>query len=159
MGLECAKAQAIPVRCGDASGTMEATGHRPALLEFFAGSGLVSFALSGYCRTVWSDDTCTRKAAISWANHRSVPFHLGSIAKVSGKALPAAPISWGSFPCQDLSLAGQGEGIQAKRSGLVWEWLRVVNEMPERPSVLALKWCSASCQPTTEHTIADCTTR
>jgi len=114
-------------------------GARPGLLDFFAGSGLVSHALSGYFETVWANDICPRKAAVFGANHQSVPFHLGSIAEVSGKAVPPAPISWGSFPCQDLSLAGKGEGIQAKRSGLVWEWLRVVDEMPKRPSVLALE--------------------
>jgi DNA (cytosine-5)-methyltransferase 1 len=36
-----------------------------------------------------------------------------------------------------LSLAGNGEGIHAKRSGLVWEWLRVMDEMPRRPPILA----------------------
>ncbi|MCL2825389.1 MAG: DNA cytosine methyltransferase, partial [Polyangiaceae bacterium] len=109
---------------------------RPAFLEFFAGSGLVSHALSQHFRAVWANDVCPKKAAVYLANHPRAPFTLGSISKVSGKRLCPALLSWSSFPCQDLSLAGKCEGIHARRSGLVWEWLRVMDEMPKRPSIL-----------------------
>jgi DNA (cytosine-5)-methyltransferase 1 len=111
--------------------------NRPTVLEFFAGSGLVSYALEPYFKTVWANDICPKKAAVFWANHEGAPFALCSITEVSGRRLPCAALSWASFPCQDLSLAGNGEGIRAKRSGLVWEWLRVMDEMPRHPSVLA----------------------
>ena len=110
---------------------------RPAFLEFFAGSGLVSHALSPYFKMVWANDICPKKAAVFRANHEGAPLALGSVTEVNGEQLPPALLSWGSFPCQDLSLAGDGEGIRAKRSGLVWEWLRVMDEMPTRPSILA----------------------
>lgn len=48
-------------------------------------------------------------------------------------------MSWASFPCQDLSLAGSLGGIHASRSGLVWEWLRVLDEMTEQPKMLVLE--------------------
>jgi DNA (cytosine-5)-methyltransferase 1 len=35
-----------------------------------------------------------------------------------------------------LSLAGRAEGIRAKRSGLVWEWLRVMDEMSVPPPLV-----------------------
>jgi len=110
---------------------------RPAFLEFFAGSGLVSHALSPYFKMVWANDICPKKAAVFWANHEGSAFDLGSVTEVSGKRLPPALLSWGSFPCQDVSLAGSGKGIRAGRSGLVWEWLRVMDEMPARPPILA----------------------
>ena len=110
---------------------------RPAFLEFFAGSGLVSYALSPYFKTAWANDICPKKAAVFWANHEGAAFDLGSVANVNGRRLPSALLSWGSFPCQDLTLAGNGKGIWAKRSGLVWEWLRVMDEMPTRPPILA----------------------
>lgn len=110
---------------------------RPPFLEFFAGSGLVSHALAPYFREEWANDICSKKAAVFWANHEGSPFALCSIADVSGKRLPPGVLSWASFPCQDLSLAGNGEGIRARRSGLVWEWLRVMDEMPQRPPLLA----------------------
>lgn len=110
---------------------------RPQLLDFFAGSGLVSHALSPYFKEAWANDICPKKAAVFKANHGDAPFALGSITCVRGTSLPPAFLSWASFPCQDLSLAGSCKGIRADRSGLVWEWLRVMDEMPERPPLLA----------------------
>lgn len=45
--------------------------------------------------------------------------------------MPKASLAWASFPCQDLSLAGLAGGIDGRRSGLVWEWLRVIDQMGE----------------------------
>lgn len=112
---------------------------RPAFLDFFAGSGLVSLALRPFFREVWANDICPRKAAVFRANHPDAPFAPGSVTEVRGESLPPAVLSWASFPCQDLSLAGNGEGIRARRSGLVWEWLRVMDEMPKRPPLLAME--------------------
>lgn len=105
-------------------------------LEFFAGSGLVAQGLSGYFQPAWANDICAKKAAVYTANHGAEHFHLGSISDVNGADLPEAPLAWASFPCQDLSLAGLTGGIHAARSGLVWEWLRIIDEMPSRPPVL-----------------------
>ena len=66
-------------------------------------------------------------------------FELDDIKNVQGKDLPFAHLSWASFPCQDLSLAGSLGGIYASRSGLVWEWLRVLDEMAEKPKLLLLE--------------------
>ena len=112
---------------------------RPPFLDFFAGSGLVSHALQPYFREVWANDICPKKAAVFHANHPGAPFCLRSITDVHGSELPACILSWASFPCQDLSLAGAGKGIRGKRSGLVWEWLRVMDEMAQRPPILAIE--------------------
>jgi DNA (cytosine-5)-methyltransferase 1 len=108
----------------------------PDYLEFFAGSGLVAYGMKQYFNAIWANDICEKKAAVYSANHDKQHFHLGSIADVKGCDLPAAPLSWASFPCQDLSVAGLIAGIDGKRSGLVWEWLRVMDEMKDMPSVL-----------------------
>jgi DNA (cytosine-5)-methyltransferase 1 len=107
--------------------------------EFFAGSGLVAYGLKGMFRPVWSNDICLKKAAVYKANFESNHFVLDDIKNVSGGALPEAHLSWASFPCQDLSLAGSIGGIDAKRSGLVWEWLRILKEMPHRPALLLIE--------------------
>lgn len=109
---------------------------RPGFLEFFAGSGLVSQGLKGIFQPVWANDICQKKAAVYTANHGARHFRLGSIADVKGQDLPPAPLAWASFPCQDLSLAGLTEGIHAPRSGLVWQWLRIIDEMDSRPPLL-----------------------
>lgn len=105
-------------------------------LDFFAGSGLVTQALTNLFRAAWANDICPKKRAVYVANHGADHFHLGSIANVRGDDLPEAVLSWASFPCQDLSLAGKLGGISSKRSGLVWEWLRVLDEMKVRPPIL-----------------------
>lgn len=129
-------AERIPFRCANAASTSVEPSVLPAFLEFFAGSGLVSHALAPYFRLAWANDISPEKARVFKANHHDAPFQLGSIADVNGAALPHAFLSWGSFPCQDLSLAGRAEGIRAKRSGLVWEWLRVMDEMPAPPPLV-----------------------
>jgi DNA (cytosine-5)-methyltransferase 1 len=109
---------------------------RPGCLDFFAGSGLVSQGLKRYFKPEWANDICAKKADVYQTNHGTDHFHLGSICDVRGGGLPAADLAWASFPCQDLSLAGLAAGIHGKRSGLVWEWLRVIDEMPVAPKVL-----------------------
>lgn len=108
----------------------------PVFLEFFAGSGLVAEGLKGCFKPVWANDICEKKAGVYRANHGSNTFHHGSISDIQGHDLPFAQMAWASFPCQDLSLAGLVGGIHAPRSGLVWEWLRVIDEMPIPPPVL-----------------------
>ena len=107
-----------------------------SFLEFFAGSGLVAESFKGIFKPIWANDICPKKKAVYVANHGSDHFHLASITEVKGKNLPTAALAWASFPCQDLSLAGLAQGIHGLRSGLVWEWLRVMDEMPQRPPLL-----------------------
>lgn len=108
----------------------------PAFLEFFAGSGLVARALKSQFRPVWANDICEKKAAVYAANHAKANLHVHPIERVQGNELPRAELAWASFPCQDLSLAGLTAGIHAERSGLVWQWLRVLDEMALPPPVL-----------------------
>ncbi len=114
--------------------TLESAG-RPNFLEFFAGSGLVAEGLKPYFKAAWANDNCAKKQAVYQANH-SGSFLLDTVENVRGKDLPEAALSWASFPCQDLSLAGNMGGLDAERSGLVWQWLRVVDEMPHKPRIL-----------------------
>jgi DNA (cytosine-5)-methyltransferase 1 len=105
-------------------------------IDFFAGSGLVTEALSPYFCVVWADDISAKKAAAYKANHGDAHFVCEDIKNVKGGQLPYATLAWASFPCQDLSLAGKIKGIHASRSGLVWEWLRVIDELRELPPIL-----------------------
>ena len=107
--------------------------------EFFAGSGLVAYGLKGLFQPVWANDISSKKAVVYRANFESEHFLLEDIKNIKGAKLPYAQLSWASFPCQDLSLAGSLGGINAERSGLVWEWLRILQELPEKPSILLIE--------------------
>lgn len=109
------------------------------IADFFAGSGLVTEALKRFFNTVWANDIAENKANVYRANHGSWHFHLGPIQQITGRDIPHVVMSWASFPCQDLSLAGKIHGIHSERSGLVWEWLRILDESPDPPPVLALE--------------------
>jgi DNA (cytosine-5)-methyltransferase 1 len=75
-------------------------------LDFFAGSGLVRLGLAPDFKTVWANDVCAKKQATYVANHPRDRFLLAYIQDVNGQEVPAADLAWASFPCQDLSLAG-----------------------------------------------------
>lgn len=122
---------------------------RFAALDFFAGSGLASQGLAAHFDVAWANDICGKKADVYLANHKAKlttadaslsgtkkHFALGSIEDVSGKKLPTSALSWASFPCQDLSLAGNMSGFEGSRSSLVWQWLRVMDEMAEMPPLM-----------------------
>jgi len=109
-------------------------------LDFFAGSGLVSVGLQPHFDTVWANDICPKKAAVYSANfpqHELMPMDLRD---VHGGELPEADLAWASFPCQDLSLAGNMSGLnRGTRSSLFWEWIRVLAELKANdkcPSIL-----------------------
>ena len=58
--------------------------------------------------------------------------HYGDITKLSGYDLPVVDVITGGSPCQDLSIAGNREGLSGERSGLFMEQIRIVREMRER---------------------------
>jgi len=101
-----------------------------------AGGGILGGMLAGF-KTVCAveiDDYCRRVL----------------LARQSDGVLPIFPIwddvrtfdgrPWrgeidvvtGGFPCQDISACGRGAGIHGERSGLVWDMLRIIEEV--RPS-------------------------
>lgn len=68
---------------------------------------------------VFANDICTKKASAYRAFFGECPeLKVEDVAKLSTKDLPGiADLVWASFPCQDLSLAGNGAGLSGERSG------------------------------------------
>jgi len=55
--------------------------------------------------------------------------HLGDICEINGAEIePVDVITFGS-PCQDLSIAGKGAGLDGNRSGLFLQAVRIIKEM------------------------------
>jgi DNA (cytosine-5)-methyltransferase 1 len=56
------------------------------------------------------------------------PIH-DDITTFDGTPFRGTDLVSGGFPCQDISLAGKGEGLDGERSSLWWEMHRVVREV------------------------------
>lgn len=52
----------------------------------------------------------------------------GDITKIKGEDLPTIDIITGGSPCQDLSVAGKGAGLDGARSGLFFHFIRLIKE-------------------------------
>jgi DNA (cytosine-5)-methyltransferase 1 len=113
----------------------------PRAAEFFAGIGLVRLALEqeGF-RVVFANDIEPAKARLYTGNFNADDFVLGDVRKVKGADIPDIELATASFPCTDLSLAGNRIGLSGEQSGLFWEFARVIEEMGgRRPPVVLLE--------------------
>lgn len=111
--------------------------------EFFAGGGLARLGLEKHFVTTWANDFDPMKAEAYRANFGLQGFQGGDIALVNPATLPGRPdLAWASFPCQDLSLAGNRGGLQSERSGAFFGFVRVIEAARARgraPAVLVLE--------------------
>ncbi len=106
---------------------------RPAAAEFFAGIGLVRMAIeSEGFRVAFANDIERDKRAIYAANFDASTFRLGDVREVHGDNVPDVELATASFPCTDLSLAGNRAGLSGGQSGMFWEFARVLDEMGSR---------------------------
>jgi DNA (cytosine-5)-methyltransferase 1 len=118
---------------------------KPKLFESFAGIGCQRMALDklGIDYEVVGISEIDKYALASYkAMHNECP-NLGSITDIKGKDMPKTDIFTYSFPCTDLSKAGQQKGLNTDtRSGLIFEVLRLLHEMQEHnklPQVLIME--------------------
>ncbi|TPW06458.1 MAG: hypothetical protein FD125_251 [bacterium] len=111
--------------------------------EFFAGGGMVRAGLGGAWRCLFANDFDPAKAASYRANWGDACLRVGDIAGLTANDLPGtADLMWGSFPCQDLSLAGVGAGLGGKRSGTFhdfWGLARALVDEGRAPRVVAVE--------------------
>lgn len=111
------------------------------VVDFFAGSGLVSAGLSNNFKTIWANDIDASKAEVYDKNISDCKILVQDISSVDSNEIPCADMFWASFPCQDLSLAGNYQGLSGSRSSLVNEFFRILEAKEElnRPSIVILE--------------------
>ncbi|MCS6887014.1 MAG: DNA cytosine methyltransferase [Chloroflexus sp.] len=99
--------------------------------EFFAGGGLARMGLGPSWHCLFANDIDEKKARVYRRNFAGAPeLVVADIRQLSSTSLPGqALLAWASFPCQDLSLAGRGQGIHAERSGTFWAFWRLMSEL------------------------------
>lgn len=101
--------------------------------EFFAGIGLVRLALEQEGFTVvFANDIDPAKHRLYAANFDDSCFLLEDIRKIKGRNVPSVDLASASFPCIDLSLAGNRAGLRGEHSNTFWEFARVLEEMGRR---------------------------
>jgi DNA (cytosine-5)-methyltransferase 1 len=109
--------------------------------EFFAGIGLVRRALedAGFS-VVFANDINVVKRTMYAANFDASHFVCGDVRDVDGDDIPDIELAAASFPCTDLSLAGNRAGLAGIQSSMFWEFARILDEMGERrPGVVLLE--------------------
>jgi len=105
---------------------------RPSYYEFFAGGGMARVGLGSdwVCRL--ANDFSAKKEEAYVANHGRADFVRGCISKLETDQLKGrADLAWASFPCQDLSLAGNRGGLYAERSGAFWPFWELMKKLAE----------------------------
>ncbi len=107
------------------------TWNRPSFLEFFAGGGMARLGLQNQWECVFANDFSPKKARSYRENFPPADELVeGDVFDLSVSDLPdGAQMAWASFPCQDLSVAGNGRGINAERSGSFWGFWRLMQEL------------------------------
>lgn len=116
----------------------------PGFYEFFAGGGMVRAGLGAGWDCLFANDFDARKGLTYQANWGTGgELTVGDIRALSADALPGHPdLVWGSFPCQDLSLAGHGKGLAGERSGTFyafWELVRGLADQGRAPRLVAVE--------------------
>lgn len=111
--------------------------------EFFAGGGMARAGLGVGWKCLLANDFDAKKGASYIRNWGSDHLIVDDIRNLSPDDMPDQPdLIWGSFPCQDLSLAGLGGGLKGARSGTFWPFVHHIQTLRDEnraPAVIALE--------------------
>lgn len=105
-------------------------------LDLFSGIGGLTIALAPWVRPVayCEIDRYAQSVLLSRMSDGSLPCApiWDDVTSLDGSMLPGIDIIYGGFPCQDISCAGNGAGLEGKRSGLFFEIARLCSEIQPR---------------------------
>ncbi len=108
--------------------------------EFFAGIGLMRLGLeqAGW-QVVFANDIDTHKEEI-YQGHFGQEDHFvrGDIHSLTPEEIPTVTLATASFPCTDLSLAGDRAGLAGARSGALWGFTDLLKSLGTRRPPLVL---------------------
>ena len=90
-----------------------------------------------------ANDIDEKKAQTYAANFGEADFRLGDVFNLRSDEMPGSPaLAWASFPCQDLSLAGNRDGLSGERSGAFWGFWSAIQKLKSEnraPAILVLE--------------------
>jgi DNA (cytosine-5)-methyltransferase 1 len=107
--------------------------------EFFAGGGMVRAALGSGWTCTFANDFDSMKARVYSENWGDDELTVDDIHDIGTKDLPGrADLAWASFPCQDVSCAGNGMGLGQERappktrSATFWPFVALMRELKQK---------------------------
>ena len=111
--------------------------------EFFAGGGMARLGLGPKWKCLFANEWCEKKAASYQAQFGNDEMKVEDVANLTLDDLPGTPkLIWASFPCQDLSLAGSGAGLEGSRSGTFrpfWKLIKNMIATNRKPGIVVLE--------------------
>ncbi len=113
------------------------------LQEFFCGGGMARAGLGQDWTCLLANDNDHKKSDIyiqNWGSDDLITADVGDLKSNIFKE--HANLTWASFPCQDLSLAGVRSGLAGKKSSAYWSfWKHIKNlrENHDEPDIVALE--------------------
>jgi DNA (cytosine-5)-methyltransferase 1 len=116
----------------------------PSFYEFFAGGGMAREGLGRGWNCLFANDFDRKKGmTYQWNWGANGELKIEDVRKIAAADLPGvAELVWGSFPCQDLSLAGGGAGLKGERSGTFYPFWDVIHSLVgdgRAPKIIALE--------------------
>lgn len=115
----------------------------PSFYEFFAGGGMARTGLESGWECLFANDIDKKKGRSYAANWGEERLRIEDVGRLTTSDLPGqADLVWASFPCQDLSLAGDLAGLKGKRSGAFWPFWRLIESLGQEgraPSFVVLE--------------------
>lgn len=109
--------------------------------EYFAGIGLVRMGLESLgWQVAFANDISEKKHEMYKAFFPKTDGHylVDDIFKIDTSQLPSTTLATCSFPCVDLSLAGNMNGIDGKHSSAFWGFIKILKSQGELAPPLVL---------------------
>jgi DNA (cytosine-5)-methyltransferase 1 len=111
------------------------------LAEYFAGIGLVGLGLHPNWNVAFANDIDPKKYAMYAGYFGETPHYIvDDIFNLAPEQIPNTDLATASFPCIDLSLAGNREGLNGKHSGAFWGFVKILENLrSSRPPLIMLE--------------------
>jgi DNA (cytosine-5)-methyltransferase 1 len=146
MTFSVTKHKALP-----SMGNPESSGQSLTCAEYFAGIGLVRLGLEqvGW-KVVFANDWAQDKFEMYAAHFEDASTHyrVQDIFSVCHAEIPNTLLATASFPCIDLSLAGNLKGISGQHSSAFWGFIEILERQTNKPRLVMVEnvmgWLTSS---------------